>query len=475
MHWKYSEGRQKAVFLVSLSMAAFLILLYPEGKLVEKVYRQLFPTAAFCMDTLAYGEKCVTAEGKVMDMISRELPLYSYSISYFGDGMMNQYYKEYVEILMREAEEGTGEDMSGNQAGESGVRGEENDAAGGNQTGENGSAGGTDTGRENADGQDGAAGAEGGLNGGASESGGRQNGFIIEETENEREEGQRLNEDGSHFMITDGSADAMDKEAYRALIHTEKAQNISLEDYQEFEEFVGKFYTVDASTYTSAEELNAKKLSSADMKIAKQASGPQILIYHTHSHEGYADSVAGDVSTTIVGVGEHLSQILQQEYGYQVLHHTGVYDEDRDYAYSNALPALEQVLIENPTIEVVIDLHRDSVAADTRLVTEIEGQQTARFMFFNGLSRVREIGEISYLPNENLQGNLAFSFQMQKACEEYYPGLTRKVYLKGYRYNMHLKPRTLLVELGAQNNTVQEAMNACGPLARVLDMVLSGE
>ena len=64
---------------------------------------------------------------------------------------------------------------------------------------------------------------------------------------------------------------------------------------------------------------------------------------------------------------------------------------------------------------------------------------------------------------------------MQKACEEYYPGLTRKIYLKGYRYNMHLKSRTLLIEMGAQNNTVQEAMNACGPLARMLDMVLAGE
>lgn len=464
MHWKYNENRQKATFLFSLSAAVFLILLIPAGELVKKVYGQLLPTAAFCMDTLAYGERSITAEGKMMDMISREMPLYSYSISYFGDGMMNQYYKEYVEILMQEAQEGTGEDMSGGgelAAGGKSESGQEQDGSGG----EGGA------GEMAGNGENGGGSGEGA---GISGNGDGQSGLIIEEMENEQDGEFRLNEEGSHFMITDGSSNAADKEAYRALIHTEKAQNISLEDYQQFEEFVGKFYTVDASTYTTAEELNAKKLSSADMKIAKQGAGPQILIYHTHSHEGYADSVAGDASTTIVGVGEHLSQILQQEYGYQVLHHTGVYDEDRDYAYSNALPALEQVLIENPSIEVVIDLHRDSVAADTRLVTEIEGQQTARFMFFNGLSRVREIGEISYLPNENLQSNLAFSFQMQKACEEYYPGLTRKVYLKGYRYNMHVKPRTLLVELGAQNNTLQEAMNACGPLARVLDMVLSG-
>ncbi|RKJ46384.1 stage II sporulation protein P [bacterium 1XD8-76] len=423
-------------------MAAFLLLVCPAGELVEKVYGQLFPTAAFCMDTLAYGERSVSVEGKMMDMLSRELPLYSYSISYFGDGMMNQYYREYVEILMQEAEEGT-EEMPPEQ---------------GDQTGEGAGGSPENTGEP----EDVPEGTEE-----------EQGSFIIEEAEEEG--GQRLNEEGSPFMITDGSTDAMDKDAYRELIHTEKAQSISLEDYREFEALVGKFYTVDASTYTTAEELSAIKLSSVDMKMAGSASGPQILIYHTHSHEGYADSAADDASTTIIGVGEHLAEILRQEYGYQVLHHTGVYDEDRDYAYSNALPALEQVLKENPTIEVVIDLHRDSVAADTRLVTEIGGQQTARFMFFNGLSRVRELGEIGYLPNENLQGNLAFSFQMQKTCEEYYPGLARKIYLKGYRYNMHLKPRTLLVELGAQNNTVQEAMNACGPLARVLDMVLSGE
>ena len=51
----------------------------------------------------------------------------------------------------------------------------------------------------------------------------------------------------------------------------------------------------------------------------------------------------------------------------------------------------------------------------------------------------------------------------------------RRIYLKGYRYNMHLRPRTLLVELGAQNNTVEEAINACDPLAHILDMVLKGE
>jgi len=171
-----------------------------------------------------------------------------------------------------------------------------------------------------------------------------------------------------------------------------------------------------------------------------------------------------------------LSEILQSRYGYQVLHHMGMYDVDtRDDAYSNALPDIERVLKENPTIEVVIDLHRDSMPEDKKLVMDLDGRPTARFMFFNGISRTKKTGNIAYLKNENLEDNLAFSFQLQLKATEYYPGITRKIYLKGYRYNMHLMPRTTLVELGAQNNTVEEAMNACDPLAHIIDLVLSGD
>jgi len=177
----------------------------------------------------------------------------------------------------------------------------------------------------------------------------------------------------------------------------------------------------------------------------------------------------------VVG-GEYLSEILQNQYGYQVLHHTGMYDvNSRDDAYSNSLPDIEQVLAENPSIEVIIDLHRDSMPEETKLVMDLDGRPTARFMFFNGISRTKKTGNIAYLKNENLEDNLAFSFQLQLKAAEYYPGITRKIYLKGYRYNMHLLPRTTLIELGAQNNTVEEAMNACDPLAHILHMVLSGE
>lgn len=260
---------------------------------------------------------------------------------------------------------------------------------------------------------------------------------------------------------------------FRPAVQQVQIDRTQLADY---ETLVRNFYAIDANTMAGSDQLSVEKLLGMDMTLPQEGDGPQILIYHTHSQEAFADSVPGDVNTGIVGVGECLTKILTEQYGYRVLHNTGQYDvETRDNAYSRALPAVEQILAENPSIQVIIDLHRDEVAEETKLVTDIQGRPTARFMFFNGLSRTRKTGDIDYLANENQEANLAFSFQMQLKAAEYYPGLTRRIYLKGYRYNMHLRPRTLLVELGAQNNTVEEAINACDPLAHILDMVLKGE
>lgn len=260
---------------------------------------------------------------------------------------------------------------------------------------------------------------------------------------------------------------------FRPAVQQVQIDRTQLADY---ETLVRNFYAIDANTMAGSDQLSVEKLLGMDMTLPQEGDGPQILIYHTHSQEAFADSVPGDVNTGIVGVGECLTKILTEQYGYRVLHNTGQYDvETRDNAYSRALPAVEQILAENPSIQVIIDLHRDEVAEETKLVTDIQGRPTARFMFFNGLSRTRKTGDIDYLANENQEANLAFSFQMQLKAAEYYPGLTRRIYLKGYCYNMHLRPRTLLVELGAQNNTVEEAINACDPLAHILDMVLKGE
>lgn len=261
-----------------------------------------------------------------------------------------------------------------------------------------------------------------------------------------------------------------------SFVEHERLSEISIAGLRNYEDLVKQFYTIDPTTMIGSDQLDVDKLLEMDMRLQGEVEGPQILIYHTHSQEAFSDSIPGDPQTSVVGIGEELARILREKYGYQVLHHEGEYDKpSRNEAYSKALPEIEKILADNPSIEVVIDLHRDEMPLGTRLVTEVDGKQTAKFMFFNGLSRTKRTGNLDYLYNPYQEENLAFSFQMEKAAQEYYPGLTRKIYLKGYRYNMHLKPKTLLIELGAQNNTVEEAMNACGPLAHLLHLVLSGD
>lgn len=256
----------------------------------------------------------------------------------------------------------------------------------------------------------------------------------------------------------------------------QKTVTYSREKLADFDYLMQNFYRIDRTTTINGTQLNAKEMLAKDMTLSHDAQSPQILIYHTHSQEGYADSVPGDTSTTVVGVGDYLTKLLQEQYGLNVIHHKGEYDvETRDDAYSLAGPAVEKILAENPSIEVVIDLHRDGVGENTRLVTDVNGVETAKIMFVNGLSRTTSVGEIGYLYNPNLADNLAFSFQTQLVTAEYYPGLSRGVYLKGYRYNLHYCPKSLLVEVGAQTNTVQEAMNAMVPLADILNKVVTGE
>lgn len=252
--------------------------------------------------------------------------------------------------------------------------------------------------------------------------------------------------------------------------------DVSMEKLQDFNYLLSKFYTVDSTTTISEKQLNVNELLSRDMHIDNNSEGPKILIFHTHSQETFADSVAGDSSTAIVGMGEYLTEKLNEK-GIETLHHAGVYDLidgklDRSKAYELSEIGVREILNQNPSIEVVIDLHRDGVGEGTHLVTNVDGKQTAKIMFFNGLSRTKANGDIPYLYNPYIQDNLSFSFQMQLAAERMYPGFARRIYLKGYRYSLHMMPKSLLIEAGAQTNTVEEMKNAMDLLANLLCEVL---
>ena len=216
----------------------------------------------------------------------------------------------------------------------------------------------------------------------------------------------------------------------------------------------------------------AQDLSLEDEEL-KGTEGPVVLIFHTHAHEGFV----GKEEFGILDVGDYLEQILEKQYGINVLHHEAVYDEGGvNGAYTRMGEDIQKVLDENPSIKIAIDMHRDGVGEDTRLVTSVDGKDVAQVMLVTGVSRsYDENGElqvIEYLPNENLDSVLALGFQMKMASDVLYPGFMRPLYLSCWRYSTYMLPRSMLLEVGAQTNTLEEAKAAMEPFAKLLVGIL---
>ena len=245
----------------------------------------------------------------------------------------------------------------------------------------------------------------------------------------------------------------------------------------EFETLLNRYFSMDAATTIDSSRLN-NSLLDLDLTLDTEKEGPQILIYHSHSQEGFVDTVEGDDTTTIVGVGDYLAKLLTETYGYQVIHDRGVYDLvdgvlDRNVAYDYSGAAVEQWISQYPQIQVIIDLHRDGVDGKKFVVQE-NGRPTANLMFILGMSRTADQQDIPYLPNPYIKENMAFALQIQERAEIAAPGLMRNIYLMAYRFNLHYRPRSMLLEAGTQLNTLEEEKNAMEVFAGILDAELKG-
>lgn len=283
---------------------------------------------------------------------------------------------------------------------------------------------------------------------------------------------------------------AINMEELQIQPETEKAQiaetkiNITKDDLKKLNDLSylkNNFYIVDKRTDLLADDIKPEEFLAMDFKVDMKEKGPKILIFHTHSQEKFADSK--DTSQGVWGAGEYLKELLEKNYGVEVLHHNGVYDvvDGKSQilgAYERMEPDIRRILRENPSIEVVIDMHRDGVREDVHFVQEINGKQCAKVMFFNGLCRVYDNGElkeIDSLKNTYLNENLGLSFNLQLTANAAYPGFTRKVYINAYRYSLHMKPKSIVIEVGAQTNTYEEALNAMEPLSEILANVIIAE
>ncbi len=244
----------------------------------------------------------------------------------------------------------------------------------------------------------------------------------------------------------------------------------------DYDYVLNNFFVVPSVTTLRRSVLDLQKIASVNVTLEKNPEVPQILIFHTHSQEAFADY--GSNPKSIVDVGNRLTELLRDNYGYNVIHLTDEFDMvegklDRNKAYTYANQRIEQVLAENPSIQVVIDLHRDGVREDLHLVTEINGRQTAKIMLFNGISYTNEVGEIDYLYNPYLTENLTMTYKMYLLGKASYPDFIRCIYISGYRYCLYHRARSMLIEAGAQTNTYEEVYNAMEPLADLINKELT--
>ena len=278
------------------------------------------------------------------------------------------------------------------------------------------------------------------------------------------------------------------------ILETEKTSQVDFEVEEEvfiatfsnvktlktMEDLLQNLYNIEKNAYVTYNDLNVEHLLDVNFQTDFRTKEPKVLIFHTHSQEAFIDSRPGVVEDTIVGIGQTLANILANDYGMAVVHDMGEYDvvngkESRGNSYERMEIAVERILEKYPSIEVLLDLHRDGVDPSIHLVTEINGRPTAKIMYFNGITRLSEGGEAIEMPsltNPYLKESLAFTLQMKLATNERYPDFAKKIYIKPYRYSLHMTPKSLLLEIGANTNTVEEARNAMFPLAEILVSVL---
>ncbi len=266
--------------------------------------------------------------------------------------------------------------------------------------------------------------------------------------------------------------------------NTNKANNaiISYMQGNTYEEIFRDTYVVDSRAGVTEDMFNFEEFEKMDLTLTEPTnSEPKVLIFHTHGNEQYKDSK--DISEGVYLLGETLEKELEEKYGINTIHLEKRYDIVDGQtqilgAYERMEPDVQAILKKYPSIEVCIDIHRDGLPDDMKQVVTINGEDYAPLMFVNGLSSFNNKGTVeplTDLENPNLETNLAFSYRLKQATNAKYNGLFKDIYLNAYRYSLHMKPKSLLLEVGAQNNTVEESVRSTEKFAEILAGVLKGE
>ena len=205
--------------------------------------------------------------------------------------------------------------------------------------------------------------------------------------------------------------------------------------------------------------------------ILTTSDKPQILIYHTHGGETYSNSPEGnyhseDKPNSTLEIGAMLTQELASR-GRSIVHNTTYHDlPDFNSAYTRSLKTIQNMQAKYGSIDIVIDLHRDGrdfnkISKEEfhkQTTTTIDGKDVAKFLFV--------VGEKS----QNSKRISELAEDITKFAETKYPGITKPVVRKDYaRFNQFTSDNHLLLEVGGNANSIEEAKASIPYIAEIID------
>lgn len=222
----------------------------------------------------------------------------------------------------------------------------------------------------------------------------------------------------------------------------------------------------------AAWSVDTLSLLRAPLQWDLMQEAPTVLILHTHGTESYEKKAAYtesspyrtlDTGYNVVSVGDRVAEILEAG-GVRVIHDRTLHDyPSYNSAYSQARKAISQTLKENPSVCLVLDLHRDAVEDERGKqkgeTVQVQGMEAARLMLVMGSDK----GALSF---PDWKSNLSLAVKLQAQLEGDYPGLCRPIKLVTSRYNQDLSAGALLVEVGAAGNTLEQALYSAELLAQ---------
>lgn len=223
-------------------------------------------------------------------------------------------------------------------------------------------------------------------------------------------------------------------------------------------------------------EINIEEYLNKQVQAFITENKPAVLIYHTHTTETYElldrdfytnerNIRSDNAKENVVRVGEEICKVLEEN-GYKTIHDKTVYDESLNGAYDRSRENISKILKDNPSIQIVLDVHRDSIYqkdnSKIKTVTEIDGRKAAQIMLIAGC----EDGNVTDFPN--WQKNLTFAVNLQEKITSDNKTLTRPLMFCSRKYNMDLVPCALSVEIGTDANTLSEAVYSAGLFANSL-------